>query len=206
MFVSSHVIIIDSFHFALTVLFLSANAFSAGTLENSFLQFHKNTLLIIAPPNPPCTPQTNTTNTLLYVRNPSSSSYPNYTCYAYIWVATISSATLSFFFRHDPRAWMLDEIKVYHGSTQLISNDGFETGNLAGWIRTGSCQSYIGEVRFNSTGAKSGNHYYYGPCADVGDKIVQTFPTVIDDTYVISFWLTNDGCCNATEIANITLF
>lgn len=138
--------------------------------------------------------------------NPSSFPYPTYTCYAYMWIATRSSATLSFFFRHDPDGWMLDDIEVYHGMTQLIINGGFESGNLTGWIRTGTCNVYIGMAYPGSSWAKSGNYYYYDRCANHGDEISQTFATIPGDTYVISFWLTNSGCCGTTEIANITLF
>ena len=139
--------------------------------------------------------------------NPSSSSYPNYTCYAYTWVATGSSATLSFFFRHDPGAWMLDDIEVYHGVTQLITNGGFESGDLSGWSYSGSCWWNTGEVRFGSSSAKSGNYYYYDRCAYLGgDTIRQTFTTVAGDTYDIKFCLANDDCCTPTQIADITLF
>ena len=145
-------------------------------------------------------------NTILFsVVNPPSSTYPNYTCYAYTRVATRSSATLSFFFRHDPDGWMLDDVKVYHGLTQLITNNGFESGSLTGWTYSGQCQSYTGTAYLDSTRAKSGNRYYYGRCANIGDRISQTFATVAGDTYIISFWLTNNGCCIQTEIANITL-
>lgn len=113
---------------------------------------------------------------------------------------------MSFFFRHDPGAWMLDDIEVYHGMTQLIDNGGFETGSLTGWSHSGPCQSNTGEIRSDSSKAKSDIRYYYAPCADYGDQIKKTFTTVIGDTYVISFWLTNDRCCNQTEIANITLY
>ncbi|CAF4893961.1 unnamed protein product, partial [Rotaria sp. Silwood1] len=82
---------------------------------------------------PPCTPQSRLSGRLLSIINPTSSSYPTYTCYAYTWVASGTSATLSFSFRHDPGSWILDDVQVYHGLTQLITNGGFESGNLAGW-------------------------------------------------------------------------
>jgi hypothetical protein len=120
-------------------------------------------------------------------------------------VATQSSATLSFFFRNDPGGWMLDDVTVYQGSTQLIVNGGFETGDLTGWNYSGNCNWYIGEAYYGSGYAKAGNYYYYDRCSFYGDTIRQTFATIINYTYVISFWLTNYGCCSATEIANITL-
>jgi hypothetical protein len=120
-------------------------------------------------------------------------------------VATGSSATLSFFFRHDPGGWMLDDVSVYHGLTQLISNGGFESGNLNGWNYTGTCNHYAGVAYSGSSYANTGNYYYYDRCALYGDTISQSFSTVAGDIYVISFWLTNYDCCGTTEIANITI-
>ncbi|CAF1100912.1 unnamed protein product [Adineta steineri] len=158
---------------------------------------------------PPCTPQSVSNGTLLHITNPTSSIYPNYTCHAYTWTATALSATLSFFFRHDPGGWMIDDVSVYYGVTQKIINGGFETGNLTGWNYTGNCDFNVnrGLAYPGSSYAKSGSWYYYDRCAGnmMGDTISQTFSTIAGGTYTISFWLTNYDCCNATEIANITL-
>ncbi|CAF1249744.1 unnamed protein product [Adineta steineri] len=158
---------------------------------------------------PPCTPQSVSNGTLLHITNPTSFIYPNYTCHAYTWTATALSATLSFFFRHDPGGWMIDDVSVYYGVTQKIINGGFETGNLTGWNYTGNCNLDVnrGLAYPGSSYAKSGSWYYYDCCAGnmMGDTISQTFSTIVGGTYTISFWLTNYYCCNATEIANITL-
>lgn len=102
---------------------------------------------------------------------------------------------------------MLDDVSVRHGSTQLISNGGFETGNLTGWNRTGACNLNVGQAYSGSSYAKSGDWYYYDLCAGAGngDTLSQTFTTVPGDTYALDFWLTNYLCCGPTEIATVTL-
>lgn len=143
--------------------------------------------------------------TLYSVTNPSSTTYPTYNYYSYTWLATSSSATLSFFFRHDPGGWLLDDVNVYHGSTQLLTNGGFETGDLTGWNYSGTCNVYTGTVYTGSSYAHTGNRYYYDSCALYGDTISQTFSTIVGDIYYISFWLTNYWCCSPTEIAHVIL-
>jgi hypothetical protein len=171
----------------------------------SLFLFEKNVLHItLDAVAPPCTPTASPNGILFSITNPTSSSYPNYTCNTFQWVATSSSATLSFFFRHDPGVWMLDNVSVYHGSTQMITNGGFETGNLNGWTRSNTCSANPGVIKQGS-GARSGNYYYYDGCPNAGDTIGQTFSTISGDIYIISFWLTNEGCCATTEIANITI-
>ncbi|CAF1453989.1 unnamed protein product [Adineta steineri] len=164
------------------------------------------TTTTIVTTTPPCSPQPRPTGVLLNITQPSSSNYPLYDCYAYIWVATGASATLSFFFRQDAGGWMLDDVSVYHGTAQLITNGGFETGNLNAWNYSGSCFLNKGEAYSGSSYAKTGSYYYYDRCALYdGDTISQTFSTIVGNTYVISFWLTNCGCCSLTEIANVTI-
>jgi hypothetical protein len=161
--------------------------------------------VILATVAPPVTPVSCPNGSLLSIVNPTSTPFPNYTPYSYAWTANGSSALLSFFFRHDPRGWLLDDITVYDGMTQLINNGGFENGDLTGWNYSGRCNFLIGDTYRNSRLAKKGDWYYYDPCRDYGDTISQTFPTVAGNTYIISFWLSNRGCCSPTEIATITI-
>ena len=100
---------------------------------------------------------------------------------------------------------MLDDVNVYHGLTQLITDGGFESGTLSAWNYSGTCYLFTGQAYSGSSSAHSGSSYYYDRCRSYGDTISQTFATTAGDTYVISFWLTNYSCCGTTEIANITI-
>ncbi|CAF1252983.1 unnamed protein product [Adineta ricciae] len=151
------------------------------------------------------TTQPRSTTVLFSITNPSSSNYPSYNNYTYTWVATETSATLSFFFRHDPGRWMLDDVSVSHGSTELINDGGFETGNLNAWNYSGSCSYHKGQAYKDPSYAKSGSYYYYDRCRSYGDTISQTFYTMIGETYIISFWLTNYDCCGHNETAYVTI-
>ncbi len=96
-------------------------------------------------------------------------------------------------------------MSVYHGLTQMIVDGSFESGNIGAWAYSGTCDFLIGADYDDIAKAHSGQWFYYDQCGGTGDTISQTFPTVAGDTYVISFWLTDDGCCSPTRIANITL-
>ena len=153
--------------------------------------------------SPPCAPQTSADGILYTAMNPNV-SMTSYTCFAYTWIATGSSATLSFFFRHDPSNWLLDDVSVHHGLTQVLNNGGFESGNTV-WTRTGLCAFSTGSITWSLVLARTGFYYYTSPCRNYGDTLSQTFPTVAGDNYVIRFWLANAACCATTVMANITV-
>ncbi|UJR17552.1 hypothetical protein I4U23_004448 [Adineta vaga] len=170
------------------------------------MMFSVTTATTTVTATPPCASQSRSSGMLFSVTNPSSSNYPAYNCYAYTWIANKASVTLSFFFRHDLGGWMLDEVNVYHGLTQIIINGGFESGSLTAWNYSGSCGLInTGTAYHDNQYAKTGDYYYYDRCAFYGDTISQTFSTVVGDTYVISFWLTNYLCCSGMTIVNITI-
>jgi len=100
----------------------------------------------------------------------------------YNWTATTTSATLAFYFRHDLTGWTYSTI-----SSSCSYNKG---------------QAYKDS---GTNYAHGGSYYYYDRCKDSCDVIRQSFSTVPGGTYVISFYLTNYGCCSTTEIAAVTI-
>ena len=173
-----------------------------GDFSNSLCTLHRMILVTVVPP---ITPQLSSGDPLLNITNPSSFSSPAYTPYSFVWVASGSSATLSFVFRQDPGTWYLDDITVYQGMTQLIFNGGFENEDLSGWSYSGSCSSDAGDAHNGISEAHTGSFSYRDGCPYSSDTLNQTFPTIAGDTYIISFWLTDEACCGPTEIALVTI-
>lgn len=151
-----------------------------------------------------CVPTVSSNGILYSIVNPST-PMTTYICFARTWIATSTTATLSFFFRHDPGYWFLDDISVYHGISQVLTNGGFE--NLAvGWSYSGSCSSNTGGlIVIDPAYVLSGQHSYSSRCIGFGDTISQTFLTVPGDAYLIKFWLRRTDCCSPIVIANITV-
>lgn len=141
---------------------------------------------------------------LLNITAPTSSPYPNYNCYSFPWVAASSSSTLSFNFRHDPGAWMLDDVSVCNSSTSPIINGGFESSGLTGWTYSGTCSSYASHVT-SSNGARSGSHYYAGTCVNGTDTISQRFSITPGRSCSINFCLSNYACCRPVEAFTVTI-
>ncbi len=177
---------------------------SLSSLFNSIVR--KNIFPVILPTiTPVCTPKASPNGILYTVRN-LASFYSYYACHTYTWAVTRLSATLSFFFRHDAGCWMLDEVSVYHGATQMIANGGFETGDLTEWTYSGSCVWFTERcVLYNNNDAKSDCYFYYGTCRDGTDRMRQMFSKVVGDIYIISFWLIHKRCCGITAFVNITI-
>lgn len=74
----------------------------------------------------------------------------------------------------------------------LVTNPGFETGDLTGWTLSGTDSSPADNGIFygvDTADAHSGNYgAYFGPLGGVL-YLSQLLPTVKGDNYVISFWL-----------------
>lgn len=74
-------------------------------------------------------------------------------------------------------------------ATNLVTNGGFEAGDLSGWTLTGNT-SFSG---VDTSTVHSGNFAgYFGQVGSTG-TLSQTLSTVAGQTYTISFWLEDDG-------------
>ena len=72
-------------------------------------------------------------------------------------------------------------------AAELVFNGGFETGNFAGWTRSGN-PGFTGVAQ---GGAHSGSHAaVFGPVGSSG-SITQMLNTVVGQTYNISVWAAN---------------
>jgi hypothetical protein len=78
----------------------------------------------------------------------------------------------------------------------LVSNCGFETGDLTSWSQSGdqSDTFVIPQCRHSSN-----NGLCAGPVSDLG-FISQTLQTAADQTYTVSFWLGNAGAPNHFQV------
>ncbi|CAF4107274.1 unnamed protein product [Rotaria sp. Silwood2] len=174
-------------------------------LSYSYLQARTTTTTSTTTPTPPCTPTSVGSASTLYTT--SSGSGTSYTCFAYEWTSpTTGLVTLAFELRHDPDLWFLDDVSVYAGAVQMLSNTGFETGSLSPWVRTtpyGSCWGTAGHS-CSSYSSHSGNYEICDGSNGCADRISQQFMATAGQVYIVSFWL-KSGSTGSTISAKVTL-
>ncbi|CAF1236380.1 unnamed protein product [Adineta steineri] len=152
-------------------------------------------------PMPPCTPVSVGSSSNLLSATSGGSSY---TCYAYAWTPlTTGTVTLTFSLQHNPAYWFLDDVSVYNGGTEMLSNGGFESGSFApGWIKaapTGCGSGTTGYI--SSTYHRTGSYGYADGCNSHTDQLSQSFVVTAGQSYVVSFWLKSGGTGSGISIS-----
>ena len=142
----------------------------------------------------PCT-NTSSNITLLNAVNISSI---NYAFYSYSYKTCASSATLTFGFRHDVDSWFLDDVSVSDGSSNLVINGGFEL-SIVGWssyTQGGTSSGGGPNIGWLGNPPHSGVLCYQNGIYNDVEYLSQTFPTVPNFQYNISFWLRSNALAN----------
>lgn len=177
---------------------------TSKSISSLYNCLHLHELNIATTPLPPCPPTSVGSASILYSVN-STTATP-YTCMAYEWISpTTGLVTLAFQLRHDPNFWFLDDVSVINGVTQMLSNEGFETGNLSPWVRTtpnGACGGAPTAV--TSASSRSGSFSLRDSSNGCTDQISQAFNATSGRIYIVSFWL-KSGASGSITTALVTL-
>jgi hypothetical protein len=104
--------------------------------------------------------------------------------------------------RHDPNYWYLDDVSVYGGGTQMISNGGFETGSFSPWVASVPCGGSSAQV--GTTLPHSGVYALNDGSFGCADQVSQQFTATAGQIYVVSFWLLS-GSTGSGVSALVTL-
>ena len=126
-------------------------------------------------------------------------SYIYYTC---CYQAVSTELTIQFILREDVTNWLIDDVSITQGNSELLINGGFES-NLTGWTVTSS----IGNVSVTPlamnlpSAAHTGNTYLHSEGRSTSDRIKQTVNVIQGQNVNISFWwLDQGGTAGPSEI------
>ena len=75
----------------------------------------------------------------------------------------------------------------------LVTNCGFETGDLSGWTVNDPSGETFASTPFDGISPSSGNYFAALGAIGTDGTLSQTLNTVAGQTYVVSFFLANDG-------------
>ncbi|UJR17720.1 hypothetical protein I4U23_004618 [Adineta vaga] len=153
-------------------------------------------------PTPPCTPSSiGSSSNLLTASSGSTSSYA---CYAYEWTpVTSGTVTLTFVLQHNPDYWFLDDVSVYNGAVQMLTNGGFESGSFSpGWSQTAPTGCGSGTTGYvSSSYRRSGSYGYADGCNGRTDRLSQSFAATAGQSYIVSFWLKSGNSGSGVSIS-----
>ena len=123
---------------------------------------------------------------------PGVTSLPStYTQYSATFTATLTSTDITFAFRHDPGYFAMDDVML---NGVLLTNGGFETGDLTGWHYDNMYGvSFAGVVSNGCQGMANydGSFVWCDGATQGYDAIDQHVSTLIGNSYTVSFWLNN---------------
>ncbi|CAF1270262.1 unnamed protein product [Adineta ricciae] len=162
------------------------------------------TMTTTTTPTPPCVPTSVGSASTLY--STSSGANTVYTCFAYEWTSpTTGPVKLAFQLRHDPDLWYVDDVSVYAGGTQMLTNGGFENALLSPWVVSnpnGPCSGSAGHV--SSSSCRSGSQCFSDGSNGCADQVAQQFTATAGQLYLVSFWL-KSGNTGSVITALVTL-
>lgn len=125
-------------------------------------------------------------------------SSTNFTFYSYPYKTNASSARLTFAFRHDVDIWFLDDVSVSNGTWNVLGNGDFELGST-GWTSCTQGGTNSGGDIAGGGGSyfpHSGSQCYMNEISNDIEYLSQTFSTIPNVQYAISFWLRSSALAN----------
>ena len=136
-----------------------------------------------------------------------------YQQYSYTYVAIATQTRLTFVMREDNGYYALDDVSVRSTSApsvELLSNGDFESGSFSPWIHCNPAGSSSPGIIHSTSpafhyggytyAAHGGNFYYLDGAVSYADYLSQLFPTVVGQTYTVSFWLYNQGTGSSSNV------
>lgn len=102
---------------------------------------------------------------------------------------TVNQITIEIALQEDDFGyWMLDDMSATQGNRELISNGGFEY-NMTNWALIVSPAAVSSTtVDSLSLNQHTGSAFLHGNSANAPDYIRQTFPIILGQNILISFW------------------
>lgn len=131
-----------------------------------------------------------------------------YTQYTTSFTATQAMTNITFAFRDDPAFIFFDNAFVADTSspaTNLLSNSGFETGDLTDWSYLNQYgAAFGGQVLCDGDGQGPSNCFWYNGAVQAYDAITQAIATTIGDTYSITFWAHENNVSGDTNWSELS--